>query len=113
MPLTAMALAMDRLREVLSIFHVQPSLAGQDQAAPQFTHRIQVGRDDGAGDEQVAAVLALIDKDVTADARRARSGFGSPARWTARYTVDRATENNSASSHARRHEAMTRSAGFS
>ena len=40
----------------------------------------------------------VLDDDGAAHARRARTGLGSPARWTARYTVERATENSSARS---------------
>ncbi len=47
-------------------------------------YRVEIGWHDDAGDEQVVAVLSLVDEHVPVHARRVRAVSGSPARCTAR-----------------------------
>src|SRR5664280_2550572 len=80
----------------LLVLHVDPPLTWQHESTHDRTDGLGVA--DCHGGDDVARPLGLVDEDVAAHARRVRTGLGSPARCTARYTVERATENSSASS---------------
>src|SRR5664279_2722905 len=80
----------------LLVLHVDPPLTWQHESTHGLTDGLGVA--DCHGGDDIARPFGLVDEDVATHARRARTGLGCQARCTARYTVERATENSSASS---------------
>ncbi len=65
---------------VALVLHVQPLVARKHEAAQHPACRVEFTRDDGAGDEQVAAAFGFVDEAVATHLRRDRASVGSPAR---------------------------------
>src|SRR5664280_2615464 len=62
------------------LLHMHPVLSVQHQASHEGACRVQVTGEDHCGNEEVVALLGLVDEDVAAHAWRAEDGHsGSPS----------------------------------